>query len=191
MNKAVIVLTTAMAVTACATDSPPPPVGPPPPPPPMMRDTVTPAHDMCEVDTLAGQRLDMLAEIHGYREAIGANSGRSSVADTETQELILAFETDLDASYRFATASCRTYNRCLEENSFDESLCQDSAALWHDGQDRFHDLSERLALVRERIASDCHDCRSTASHPDPDRRHHHDDDGDGSLMGSVFSTGPN
>ena len=44
----------------------------------------------------------MLEEIHRYRETIQVDPGRSaSVADTQTQELIAAFETDLDASYRF------------------------------------------------------------------------------------------
>ena len=132
----------------------------------------------------------MLSEVHGYREAIRADAlAGANVADTRTQEIIAAFETDLDASYRFATASCRTYNRCLEENRFAEAACQDSAAMWHDGQDRFHDLSERLSLVRERVAEDCNDCRPEHGrgrdrHGRRDHRHHDRDD----LMGSVFST---
>ena len=198
MKMAAIVLVTASAtaLTACGHSAPyhprPEPYIDGPPPGYHFRpvDTVTPAIAMCEVDTLAEQRLDMLEEVHSYREAIQARPGhRSDMADTETQELIAAFETDLDASYRFATSSCRTYNRCLEENRFTESACQDTAAMWHDGQDRFHDLSERLALVRERIASDCNDCRPARDRRDNgrDRRHEHHDRDD--LMGSVFSTG--
>ncbi|WP_300543775.1 hypothetical protein [Maricaulis sp.] len=197
MKKVALLLAAATVLSACGHSAPPPPGPTPgpsgPPRPPVSRDTVTPAIDMCEVATLAEQRLAMLEEVHGYREAILARPGhRSGAADTETQELIAAFETDLDASYRFATASCRTYNRCLQENRFDEASCQDTAALWHDGQDRFHDLSERLALVRERIAHGCHDCEMPGAHSrgDPDhdrRRHRHGDEDD--LMGSVFSTG--
>lgn len=199
MKKLALLLIATAALSACAQDNHrrpnPGPVSPGPSrPAPPMRDTVQPAIDMCEVETLAEQRLAMLDEIHGYREAIGATaSPRSDNANTETQELIAAFETDLDASYRFATASCRTYNRCLQVNRFDEASCQDTASLWHDGQDRFHDLSERLAMVRERIASGCDDCAPRRAghrpHHDgepPRRRHTHDED---DLMGSVFSTG--
>ena len=201
MKKAAVLLLAATALSACGHGysghhGPSAPYIPPPPDHFRPVDTVSPAIAMCEVDTLAEQRLAMLEEVHGYREAIRAEPGRrSDMADTETQEIIAAFETDLDASYRFATASCRTYNRCLEENRFAEAACQDSAAMWHDGQDRFHDLSERLSLVRERIASDCNDCRpehwrdrdrhGRRDHGHRrDHRHHDRDD----LMGSVFST---
>lgn len=204
MKKVAALLLAATALSACGHGhsrhyGPPPGAIPPPAHHHRPADTVTPAIEMCEVDTLAEQRLAMLEEMQAYREAIRVEPGhRSDIADTQTQEIIAAFETDLDASYRFATASCRTYNRCLEENRFSEGACQDTAALWHDGQDRFHDLSERLSLVRERIASECDDCR-----PDPrrdrdyrgrrdheqhgsrhDRRRYDPDD----LMGSVFST---
>ncbi len=186
-----MMLVSATALAACGEHTsgqrpPPPPVvhrAPPPPP-----DTVSPAIAMCLVDTLAEQRLAMLEEVHGYREAIRADAmAGANVADTRTQEIIAAFETDLDASYRFATASCRTYNRCLEENSFAEGACQDTAALWHDGQDRFHDLSESLAAVRERIASDCSDCRPSAHHSGPRRHAPHPRQSDDTI-GSVFST---
>lgn len=179
------------------------------------QDTVTPAIDMCEVETLAQQRLDMLSELHGYRAAIRATPAyHSNVADTETQELFAAFETDLDASYRFATSSCRTYNRCLEENRFHEGACQDSAAMWREGQDRFHGLSDRLSLVRERISEQCDNCGyaqpahygyrprqreygyrhdygdryGNRRHYEGRRRQHGHYRRDDDLLGSVFST---
>ena len=200
MKHVALLLMTTAALAACShtdsrrTPSRPPVVSGPTGPvrPPMPLDTVPPALQMCEVQTLAEQRLAMLEEIHGYRETIGVQTRTEAVADTEVQELVAAFETDLDASYRFATSSCRTYNRCLEVNRFNEESCQDTASLWHDSQDRFHDLSERLALVRERIASGCTTCgprshghaRREDAHAER-RRHRHDND---DLMGSVFST---
>ena len=199
MKTLMVMLVSATVVAACSSHAraPQPRPGPPQAPvvqprPPVARDTVSPAIAMCLVDTLAEQRLAMLEEVHGYREEIRADAlAGANVADTRTQEIIAAFETDLDASYRFATASCRTYNRCLEENRFDEASCQDSAALWHDGQDRFHDLSESLAAVRERIASGCTDCSATShhrsshgtAHDAPPRRRHSDE-----TIGSIFST---
>ncbi|MFY0638406.1 hypothetical protein [Maricaulis maris] len=187
-----LLLVSATALAACGEHTSgqrpaPPPVihrAPPPPPP----DTVSPAIAMCLVDTLAEQRLAMLDEVHGYREAINAEAMTgANVADTRTQEIIAAFETDLDASYRFATASCRTYNRCLEENGFQEGACQDTAALWHDGQDRFHDLSESLAAVRERIASGCRECRPSSQRSEARRHGPHPRQSD-ETIGSVFST---
>ncbi len=193
MRKLTLLLFAATMLSACATTTPSPAVpahSHPSPPAPRIADTVGPATAMCQVDTLAEQRLAMLTEIHEYRETIQVDGGRSAgVADTRTQELIAAFETDLDGSYRFATSSCRTYNRCLEENSFDEARCQDTARLWHEGQDRFHDLSLQLAAVRERIALGCTSC-SRQDIPANDRpyRHQHEPAQSDGLLGSVFST---
>ncbi|MHA6288118.1 hypothetical protein [Maricaulis sp. CAU 1757] len=200
------VLAPSLLLGACATTHYPPVAhGPYVPPPPL--DTVSPAVRMCAVDTLAEQRLAMLDEAHRYRVALGAHPDPySRVADTETQELIAAFETDLDASYRFATSSCRTWNRCLEENRFNEAACRDSAAMWRDGQDRFHALSGDLAVIRERIALVCDDCAGPAHgyarphygpghrYYDTDYRHRRDSHGhrrarnEDDLLGSVFST---
>lgn len=194
MRKFALFLAAATALSACATTPPPgrvPPHSHPAPPQPRVADTVSPAINMCQVDGLAEQRLLMLEEIHRYRETVRVEPGRSvSVANTQTQELIAAFETDLDGSYRFATASCRTYNRCLEENRFEEASCQDTAQLWHEGQDRFHDLSLQLAAVRERIASGCTSCspRDTPASGRPYQHRHATPPADG-LLGSVFSTG--
>lgn len=198
MKTLMVLLVSATALSACSGHgrAPHPQPGPGPGPvvqhrPPVARDTVGPAIAMCLVDTLAEQRLAMLDEVHAYRAEIRADAlAGANVADTRTQEIIAAFETDLDASYRFATSSCRTYNRCLEENRYEEGACQDTAALWHDGQDRFHDLSLSLAAVRERIASGCSDCGGARAHgPGEDHDHHaptrrHSDE----LIGSVFST---
>ena len=123
-------------------------------------DSVTPARDMCAVESLAERRAAMLDEAYGYRVVLsGPPEGEYYPEYSRTRELLAAFEGDLDASYNLATSSCRTYNRCLEENRFEEYACQGSAALWHDSQNRFHDLSENLAVIRENIASFCNDCR--------------------------------
>lgn len=193
MRKLTLFLLATSLLSACATTAAPtavPPHSHPAPPPPRIANTVEPATEMCRVETLAEQRLAMLDEIHEYRETIRVDGGRAaSAADTRTQELILVFETDLDGSYRFATSSCRTYNRCLEENRFDEGRCHDTAQLWHEGQDRFHDLSLQLAAVRERIALGCTSC-SRHSTPPADRpyQHGHDAPAADDLLGSVFST---
>tara|TARA_R110002096_G_scaffold23377_19_gene74409 strand:+ start:4086 stop:4691 length:606 start_codon:yes stop_codon:yes gene_type:complete len=197
MRKLALFLLATSLLSACATTTSRP-AGPavpphshPAPPQPRVADTVGPATQMCQVATLAEQRLAMLDEIHEYRETIRVDGGRSSsTADTRTQELILAFETDLDGSYRFATSSCRTYNRCLEENRFEEARCQDTAQLWHEGQDRFHDLSLQLAAVRERIALGCTSCSRQAAPPSGSRPYQHDHDAPPAddLLGSVFST---
>jgi hypothetical protein len=193
MRKLTLFLLAATMLSACATTGSSqsvPPHSHPAPPAPRIADTVTPATAMCQVETLAEQRLSMLTEIHEYREAIRVDGARSaSTADTRIQELIAAFETDLDGSYRFATSSCRTYNRCLEENRFDEARCHDTARLWHEGQDRFHDLSLQLAAVRERIALGCTSCsRETPPAAGRPYQHRHEAPPADDLLGSVFST---
>ncbi|MFT6541747.1 MAG: hypothetical protein ACJAU5_000824, partial [Maricaulis maris] len=82
-----MMLASVTALGACAghTSQPSPPPGPRPiinRPPPVAPDTVTPAINMCMVETLAEQRLEMLSEVHGYREAIRADAlAGANVAD--------------------------------------------------------------------------------------------------------------
>lgn len=148
---------------------------------------------VCEVNSLAEQRLAMLNEAHSYREAISRERyGSDTDLQTQNIELVAAFETDLDASYRFATSSCRTYNICLQENRFGENTCRQTAEMWRDSQSRFHDLSAMLAEVRLQIARSCNDC--STGRGNHTRRHEQDHRADNHRrgdrrVGSIFSTG--
>ena len=182
------------------------------------------AERLCDIDSLAAQRESMIREVSrsefDARQLIGPDETRESdvTAETrsitpqppfmnppsETLELVRAFVIDLDASYRFATQSCQAYAMCMHQNRYDEDACANTRSDWSRAQDRFTGMSDRLADVREVIATQCPDCYPYARgygygphHPSPrprpyrHRRHHHapsdKDDCDG-VLGDVFTT---
>jgi hypothetical protein len=188
MKRLAILLATSSMMVSCATDTNAGNGGAP---------EIVYVHDtavensmqVCEVSTLAEQRLAMLDEAHSYRETIAqAQYGSDTNLQTQVIELVAAFETDLDASYRFATTSCRTYNICLQENRFGENTCMQTAAMWRDSQTRFHELSAMLAEVRERIARSCGDCSTGRRHHGRGGHAANDSRGD-ARVGSIFSSG--
>ena len=188
MKRLAILLATSSMMVSCATDTNAGNGGAPEIV--YMHDTsVENSMQVCEVSTLAEQRLAMLDEAHSYRETIAqAQYGSDTNLQTQVIELVAAFETDLDASYRFATTSCRTYNICLQENGFGENTCRQTAEMWRDSQTRFHELSAMLAEVRERIARSCGDCSTGRAHHG--RGHHASNNGRGDArVGSIFSSG--
>ena len=124
---------------------------------------------------------------------------------TETVELFRAFETDLDAAYRFATSSCQAYAMCMHQRGYNESECAASRLQWNDARSEFTDLSQDLSRIRLEIQENCNDChlRVPAHHYRryaPHRRHHGrcadgycdrpDYDGDDceNVLGDVFTT---
>lgn len=84
---------------------------------------------------------------------------------TETVELVRAFETDLDAAYRFATASCQSYAMCMHQNGYDEYECNNSRLQWREARSDFTRLSERLAEIRLEITTTCTACRLSVPAP--------------------------
>lgn len=92
---------------------------------------------------------------------------------TPTIDLVRTFEVDLDASYRASTSSCQAYAACMYQNRYNEGYCQRSAADWQIAQERFQNLSYRLADVRVQMAQICPDCPPAIIIPGH-RRYGHD-----------------
>lgn len=176
--------------------------------------SIVTAQQACSIEPLNAAREAWTTEIRegGYGSRWGqAGSGRTERRletserpwgpQTETVELVRAFETDLDAAYRFATAACQSYALCMEERGYDEYACQGSADQWREARTEFNAMSGRLAEIRLEIAEDCRDChrgwrpyhgdghyrgaRHYRHHPGDRRR---TDDCDG-ILGEVFTTG--
>lgn len=168
------------------------------------------AERVCSIDSLTQARDEWRSEI---RDAGSYGRGGEVRIETEervserpygrqtaTVEMIRAFETDLDAAYRFATSSCQAYSVCMDQQGYDEYACQGSAQRWSEAQARFESMSGRLGEIRLVIAETCTDCRGYRGYrgyrdhrdgyPRRDRRYWRDrsDYCDG-VLGDVFTTG--
>lgn len=82
--------------------------------------------------------------------------------------MVTQFEAELDGSYDAVVQNCRAYNQCMIRNEYDERLCGQTADMWENSQVRFHQLADRMAEVRERVARACSNCG-----PSYNRRPHH------------------
>lgn len=71
---------------------------------------------------------------------------------TAQVELVRTLETDVDASYRFATSACQSYAVCMYQNRYDENACNAGRAEWNNAQVRFEGLSARIADTRVELA---------------------------------------
>lgn len=136
------------------------------------------AQQLCNIDSLAEQREEMIEEVRRTTfdsdQVFGPDTTREADTTsttntitpqppymnppTQTVELVRTFVTDLDASYRFVTQSCQAYAMCMHQNGFDENDCSNSRAEWSRAQARFEGMSERLSDVRTEIATQCPDC---------------------------------
>ncbi|MFW6300225.1 MAG: hypothetical protein ACOC20_04820 [Oceanicaulis sp.] len=175
------------------------------------------AQAVCSIDSLTTARNELRSEVenagvstgyYGYGRDYGARErarieSRETVTtrpygpQTETVELINAFTTDLDAAYRFATSSCQAYQMCMQNQSYDEAACINSADQWRDARREFTGLSSRLAEIRLAITEiqdepAYHHRHYPRRHHDRcrdghcDRPHHHEECE--SVLGDVFTT---
>lgn len=177
------------------------------------------AQAICSIDSLTTARNEMRSEIEragydrgysGYGRSYDSRDRarvetRATVTErpygpqTETVELVHAFESDLDAAYRFATSSCQSYQMCMQHQGYQETACMSSAQQWQDARRDFTALSGRLAEIRLDITQTM---QIPAPHHRPYRRSHnydrgcqdrycgdryYDNDCD-SVLGDVFTT---
>lgn len=143
------------------------------------------AERVCSIDSLTQARNEWRSEIrdagsYGRRNEVRTEaetqvSERPYGPQTETIEMIHAFETDLDAAYRFATSSCQAHSVCMDQQGYDEYACGASAQRWSEAQARFEAMSGRLGEIRLEIAETCTSCRGYRGYrAQSGYRDHHD-----------------
>ena len=141
--------------------------------------SISTSERLCSIDSLRAQRDDQIRSARGLSDmAVGLvnesdlgllgidiygertlQSGETVVTEppfgpgTEITRLIRTFETDLDASYRFASSSCQAYAMCMQGNRYDESRCSGTRESWVAAQTNFAETSADLAEIREAIAT--------------------------------------
>ncbi|MEO1039993.1 MAG: hypothetical protein AAFX09_10640 [Pseudomonadota bacterium] len=142
--------------------------------------SVEAAERLCGIDSLTQQRDQMISEVRTSTfdsdQVFGPDERSEADTRTETQnrvsappyldppseavELVRAFVTDLDASYRFATQSCQAYAMCMHQRGYNEDDCSASRGEWSRAQDRFSSMSDELSELRLDIATQCPECTS-------------------------------
>lgn len=193
------------------------------PPPAPAEEGAETAQAVCSIDSLTTARNEMRSEIenaglstgyYGHGRDYGARErtriqSRETVTErpygpqTETVELVNSFASDLDATYRFATSACQSYQMCMQNQGYAEAACMNSADQWRDARREFTSLSSRLAEIRLAITEiQDEDWGRYGHHPHPRRRPVHpryrhsdchdrycdDYDDCDSVLGDVFTT---
>jgi hypothetical protein len=97
------------------------------------------AKQACEITALAEERDVMIGAIDSDAPEEGAvqTEHRWTIA----KEKLLAYRAEVDASYRFVTSSCNSYNLCMENNRYDERACDKTRQAWVDSHDKFNELA--------------------------------------------------
>lgn len=97
------------------------------------------AKQACEVTALAEERDVMITAIDS--DAPEAGDTTKEHRWTIVKEKMLAYRAEVDASYRFVTANCNSYNLCMENNNYSEQACAQTRAAWVESQEKFNELS--------------------------------------------------
>ncbi len=101
---------------------------------------------------------------------------------TAQVELVRTLELDVDASYRFATASCQAYAVCMYQHRYNEQACREGRREWNAAQARFDGLSARIASTRVELARTARPAYPIRPRPVPTAPACSD------RMGGIFST---
>jgi hypothetical protein len=100
------------------------------------------AKQACEITGLAEERDVIIREIdEDYPEAGGVASEHRW---TIMRDKLLQYRAEVEASYRFVTQSCNSYNLCMENNGYNEQACAQTRTAWVESQDKFNELAITL-----------------------------------------------
>jgi len=128
----------ALALVGCRTTAPEdiPPVASP----------VTIAKQACEINALAEEREAVITSLSADDPSIPP--GMTDRRKTILSEKLRRYSAEVEASYRFVTAACNSYNLCMENNGYNEQACDQSRKAWVASHEKFNDLTARLASIR-------------------------------------------
>lgn len=100
------------------------------------------AKQACEITGLAEERDVMMSTIDSdYPESGGTQTEHRW---TIMKDKLLQYRAEVEASYRFVTASCNSYNLCMENNGYNEQACSQTRQGWVDSQEKFNELAISL-----------------------------------------------
>ncbi len=160
-----------------------------PDPKPHAHHSVEIAKDVCVVHALAEEHRTLTTRVGAIES--GAPTTMRDESWTILMEKLRQYRAEIDATYRFVTANCTTYNLCMQTHHYREMECAGSRQAWTDSHTRFNQLALDLARLEKghhpnhphrgnpgkHCTSDCNippsDCRAVNCN----------------VQGAVFSTG--
>lgn len=100
------------------------------------------AKQACEISALAEERDTLIDAMDAdYPEAGGASKEHRW---TILKDKLRDYRAEVEASYRFVTQSCNSYNLCMENNHYEEQACSQTRQAWVDSQTKFNHLAIAL-----------------------------------------------
>jgi hypothetical protein len=155
--------------------------------PPRAARSVEIAKEICEVNALAEEHRSIMSRVETLEG--GVPERERDERWTILMQKLRDYRAEIDGSYRFVTANCKSYNMCMLANHFQEGQCDASRSSWMESHRRFNDLAVRLAELERhhrpwKGPKPCHGggCDGPSWPPAPCR------DRDCDVMGDVFSS---
>jgi hypothetical protein len=141
------------------------------------------AKQACEINALAEERDAMVKSISTVNNIIPYQ--KESTEDhryTILAEKLRRYSGEVEASYRFVTASCNSYNLCMEENHYDEQRCAGTRQAWSDSHSKFNELAIAINDDTGKWYNEHH------RGPHHGKRRRECDRSECNVQGGVFST---
>lgn len=97
------------------------------------------AKQACEITALAEERDVLISAIDSDIPEAGAIQTEHKW--TIVKDKLYQYRAEVDASYRFVTASCNSYNLCMENNRYNEHACEKTRQGWVESHEKFNELA--------------------------------------------------
>jgi hypothetical protein len=156
--------------------------------PPSSR-AVAVAKQACEINALAEERDAVVSTISSPE--FGRDTEIKDHRFTILRDKLRSYSAEVEASYRFVTANCNSYNLCMAKNEYSEGSCMESRKAWTDSQEKFNNLAISIKEIEQ-------EGMGYYNRHHGKGRHHRDDRGDrgdcrhldcDDTQGGVFANG--
>jgi len=143
--------------------------------------TVAVAKQVCEINALAEERDALVTTINSPE--YGRETETKDHRTTILREKLDHYSAEVEASYRFVTANCNSYNVCMAKNHYNEDSCTDARHAWTESHEKFNNLAIAIKELDQPAYGHGHHGHGHHDHgKDCDHR-------DCNVQGGVFSTG--
>lgn len=122
------------------------------------------ARQACVIDALAEERDALLKSIEGETveyDGLSTTEHRWTIL----KEKLIAYRAEVEASYRFVTANCNSYNLCMEANNYNEQACAQTRMAWETSHTKFNELAIAINNAKRPGHGHGHGGSSDGCHP--------------------------
>lgn len=105
------------------------------------------AREVCEVTALAEEHRTLTTRVGSIES--GAPTNMRDESWTILMEKLRQYRAEIDATYRFVTSNCTTFNLCMQSHHYNEADCAGSRIAWTDSYSKFNQLALDLARLEQ------------------------------------------